>query len=325
MPLFSPEKITALGQKRNSKVLVYFTSDKPSFETAIADDIVSIFYEQLKKMGHVNKISLFIYSNGGAVSTPWPLVSMIREYCDEFEIIIPFRALSAATLISLGADKILMTPLSQLGPVDPSGEFILGDGRKIQVAVEDILSFFTFAKKKVGIKSQDALAETIKELTRHIPPPIVGSVHRTHSLIRMLARKLLDLHKIKLSEKQAEQITSQLTETLFSHQHYINRKEAKELVGFGDLIEYADAATAKLIDGLYEAYKKEMQLSQEFDPISILGTDVSKNFTITRAVVHSDNLQFSVVSQYSLHKAINPTNGLEGVNVNLLTSKWEKI
>ena len=35
------------------------------------------------------------------------------------EVLIPYRAKSAATLIALGADRILMSDSSELGPIDP--------------------------------------------------------------------------------------------------------------------------------------------------------------------------------------------------------------
>jgi len=37
-----------------------------------------------------------------------------------FNVIIPFKALSCATLMALGADNILMTKMGQLSPIDPS-------------------------------------------------------------------------------------------------------------------------------------------------------------------------------------------------------------
>lgn len=55
-------------------------------------------------------------------------------------MVLPDRAKSAATLIALGADSILMGPVSDLGPIDP--QFVIGDGglvagKAIIAAVED--------------------------------------------------------------------------------------------------------------------------------------------------------------------------------------------
>jgi hypothetical protein len=49
----------------------------------------------------------------------------MQARCSELTIIIPDMAKSAATILCLGADHILMSPSSDLGPVDP--QFRVGD------------------------------------------------------------------------------------------------------------------------------------------------------------------------------------------------------
>lgn len=45
---------------------------------------------------------------------------MFREYSQKgsFSVLIPYRAHSAATVIALGADEIVMTKKAELGPID---------------------------------------------------------------------------------------------------------------------------------------------------------------------------------------------------------------
>ncbi len=328
MKMVGLKELAVLAKLRNSEVLVYFTSDKNSgnpklnLAASIADDVVPLFNEQLRIIGKTKKITLFLYSAGGFLTTPWPLVNLIREYCDEFEVIVPFRALSAATLITLGADKIVMTPLSQLGPIDPTGQFLLGD-KNLQVQVEDITSFIDFAKKKNGLKSQDALSVVFQEITKHIPPSVIGSINRTHSLIRMLAEKMLDLHKQKLAPKTKKQIVQYLTEKLFSHQHYINRKEAINL-GMVSLIEKADQKNEEAINALFEVYSSASQILNEFQPVHILGEKETESFELLRAAVHSTKLQFTLTSKYQVQKIANPSGG-QMINVAPTESGWQKL
>ena len=47
------------------------------------------------------------------------IANMIRLFCDEFEVIVPSKAHSTATLICLGADRVVMTKQATLGPIDP--------------------------------------------------------------------------------------------------------------------------------------------------------------------------------------------------------------
>jgi len=328
MAMTALKEIETLSRLRGSEVIVYFTSDKKPagiFTTQIADDVIPLFNEQLNNIAakkKPKKISLFLYSSGGFLTTPWPLVNLIREYCEELEVIIPFKALSAATLISLGADKIVMTPLSQLSPIDPSGQFQTDDKKGVQtVQVEDITSFFDFAKNKVGIKTSAGLTEALKELTKHIAPPIVGSVNRTHSLIRMLAEKMLSLHVKSLSKTQIEKIIKPLTETLFSHQHYINRREARDYIGLANIVEYADPETETAINDLFAKYAKEFKLGEEFDAISLVGEKDDAKFKLIRAAVHSKSMQHSLISEYSLKKTANEA-GESGIKIAPPSTSW---
>src|SRR4030042_3001526 len=114
------EIIKKIEEKRSSKVITYITSDRQGPVNArVAMDIIPIISNQLRKIGKTEKIDLILYSAGGDTLVPWRLVSMIREYCDKFSVIIPYKAPSAATMITLGADEIVMTDLSELSPIDP--------------------------------------------------------------------------------------------------------------------------------------------------------------------------------------------------------------
>src|SRR4030065_2812573 len=113
--------IQQIEELRNSRVITYLTSDRQGPVNArVAMDIIPIIRKQLRQIGKVENIDLFLYSAGGDAMAPWRLVSMIREYFDKFSVLIPYKAHSAATMISLGADEIVMSDLSELSPIDPS-------------------------------------------------------------------------------------------------------------------------------------------------------------------------------------------------------------
>ena len=226
--------ISALEQVRGSKVIVYVTGDKKPeqfFATLIASDTLPFFRTILKKIGKTKKISLALYTNGGHLETPWPLVNMIRESCEEFEVIVLDKALSAGTMIALGADRIVMPKYSHLSPVDPAANIQDGNNQMKRFEIEDIIGYIDFVKDKIGITEQNALCEIMRDLTKEIPPTMRGSARRTHSLVRRLAKKLLALHKQPVQEMQEKEIIEHLTQKLFSHKHLINRNEARD-IGF---------------------------------------------------------------------------------------------
>jgi len=313
-----------LESARGSKVISYFTGEKPpQFGTQVASDVLPLFKEILEKIGANNrKISLVLNTSGGHLETPWPLVNLIREYCTTFEVIVLEKALSAGTLIALGADKVVMLPYSQLSPIDPAADIVDGEKKqKRRLEIEDIIGYIDFAREKIGIAEQSALSDIMKELTKEISPTMLGSVNRTHALIRRLAKSLLELHKQHVSDKQAKEIIENLTSKLYSHRHLINRKEAKNSVGFGSIIEFANAETKALCDKLFDEATVLLEMKNDFDPLAILGTDQEKKIELKRALVYSGVANYSFKSDYVVAKIPDPS-GKQQIIVNNTANKW---
>jgi hypothetical protein len=65
------EIIKKIEELRGSKVITYLTSDREGPVNAhIAGDIIPIISNQLKSIGKVPKIDLFLYSSGGDTLVP---------------------------------------------------------------------------------------------------------------------------------------------------------------------------------------------------------------------------------------------------------------
>jgi hypothetical protein len=62
---------------------------------------------------------MLLASPGGDGETAIRMVRSIQTRCSDLTVVVPDMAKSAATLLCLGADKILMGPGGDLGPVDP--------------------------------------------------------------------------------------------------------------------------------------------------------------------------------------------------------------
>ena len=280
------ELIQKIEKKRGSKVITYITSDrKGPVNARIAMDIIPVVSGQLRQIGKTDRIDLFLHSTGGDTMVPWRLVSMIREYCETFSVLIPYKAHSAATMISLGADEILMSDLSELSPIDPSTANIFNPSdpknpqNKIPVSVEDVMAYFDLAKNKFGIKNDEELAKVFNKFVESNPqihPLALGNINRTHNLIRILAKRLLMSHQNPMSDEEISRIVDFLTEKLYSHQYLIGRKEAKEDLGI-KTIQFADKDLADLMGGLYEEYKKEMELDVLWNPEDELGEGRATN------------------------------------------------
>src|SRR5579863_6404227 len=140
-------------------VIAYVTSTRPGHEIQIADDAFRIIFDHLEAAKAQAKagVDLFIHSNGGSGTAPWRIVSLIRQYTDNVTVLVPHHAFSAATLIALGANKIVMHKMGCLGPIDPSVTNIFNPpnptspGQLAPISVEDVTAYFKFVTDEVGI------------------------------------------------------------------------------------------------------------------------------------------------------------------------------
>lgn len=68
-------------------------------------------------------LDLIIHSPGGSAEAAESLVEYIRKRFDHIRVFVPVAAMSAATMMALSANELVMGQHSQLGPIDP--QFII--------------------------------------------------------------------------------------------------------------------------------------------------------------------------------------------------------
>ena len=64
-------------------------------------------------------LTLLLHTPGGSTNAAETIVAYLRSKFDYIEVIVPTYAMSAGTMISLAADRVVMGRQSQLGPIDP--------------------------------------------------------------------------------------------------------------------------------------------------------------------------------------------------------------
>lgn len=267
--------IQRLQKARNNRLTIaYITSTRPNHEIQIADDAFRIIYEHLRGAEELakNGVDLFIHSNGGSGTVPWRIATLIRQYTQKFAVVVPHHAFSAATLIALGADEIVMHKMGCLGPIDPSVANIfnpphpLMPGQLASISVEDVSAFFKLVKDEVGITHEDELVQAFIALTDKIHPLALGNVQRSHNQSRLMAQKLLKLHMLSESEEhEITQIIENLKSNLFYHGHPINREEAKKDLKLKVVVPSAEIES--LMWELYLQYEGELKLNEPFNPV----------------------------------------------------------
>lgn len=276
---------------RDSRLLVYYTGDRQGQETRIASDIHPLCFKHLQEIGAVNKIDLFLYSPGGITMAGYGLVNLIREFCKEMNVIIPFRALSCATLIALGANEIIMTKNAMLGPIDPSVEHPLGptvdfgQGPKIvPVNVEDVISFINLAKQEGGLKDDSSLCRIFEKLSE-VHPLTLGAVARSRQEIAFLSKSLLKYHM--KDEQRVEKIVKTLTHERFSHDYLIGRREAKDTLDLNIIDSEQNEKLNTAIIALHNEYEDLLSLNIPYHPELYLGQQNNATVQLNRGIMET--------------------------------------
>jgi Serine dehydrogenase proteinase len=276
-----------LEASRQSKVILYVTGDRRQMETQIGKDAVDLLVHHLDLIQHAPKITLYLYTLGGDVIASWSVANLIRQFCDQFEVIVVSKALSGGTLICLGADTIVMTKQAVLGPIDPSTNSPLNPQVpgapphvRAAVSVEAIQSYLDFAKQTLGRfrSSKDAFLK----LTESVHPHVLGQAFRSRSQIRMLGEKLLATHPV--APDAVDRILRFLCSESGSHDYTITRQEAREM---GLPIERPTDTLYAQIREIYRDFAAELELQSPYDPnVGVAGMNAAP-YRFSRALIES--------------------------------------
>ncbi|UJR84287.1 SDH family Clp fold serine proteinase [Sandaracinus amylolyticus] len=283
------EIIGKIEAHRKSKLLCYVTGDRSPITAQIGDDAVRPIFDHLRAFKKVSTLDLFIYSRGGAIDVPWRIVNAIRAASDEWRILIPFRANSAATLLALGADAIVMGKQGELGPIDPTlntKRVVPGQNAIVQdaVSVEDVMAFVKFIQERCGLSEQDAIATAAGKLIDRVDAVVLGSLYRTHSHIRDVARRTLLSRKQPPNDQVLTTIVQTLAEQVYAHGHAIGYEAATAI---GLPVEQADDVLEPLMWALLEDYESELKIREPLDPVAAVGTKDAYDEDACIAVVES--------------------------------------
>lgn len=281
-----------IEEERGSKLLVFITGDKPGMETQISPEMQEYFVDHLDKFNLPKKISVYLYTRGGDTMAAWGLINLIKQFCDEYEVIVPSKARSAGTLICLGAKQVIMTKQATLGPIDPTlnsplnpqnPTFPQNPQARVPVSVESIKGYFEYAKKELDIKSENDLANIFMGLSQQVHPVVIGNVFRSRSQIQMLANNLLSNHFE--DKKKIKEIISFLCSDSGSHDYPIYRREARNSLGLN--IETPSMEFYGTIKKIYDDIAKELEFNQLFNPNILLGNNPTANYSVRRVLIES--------------------------------------
>lgn len=302
------EIMKRIEAERGGRTLVcYFNFDRdstppiPGLRTQFASDTKEALFRVLKESVRPGgKIDVCLYTRGGDVNAVWPIATLLREFDPDFAVLVPFRCHSGGTLLALGAKKILMTPLAELSPIDPStgNQFNPSDPTeprsRLAISVEDVQAYRSFVldqfqaetkeKRAPSVPESEVLRPFLERLAERVHPLALGNVHRVHQQIKQLACRLLQLSSIK--GRDLDRVVAALTTDFYSHLHMINRQEARDILGDAH-VEFTTDKLASLLDELLRGYEEDFKLRRPFFLNAHLGDDREKEVRFIGGAVES--------------------------------------
>lgn len=185
-----------------------------------------LFEDLLRSVSDKKKGILMLTSPGGDPNAAEKLMQMCRKrFSEGFQIIVPFYAKSAATLMCLGADKICMGYGAELGPIDPQiqvGPGALIPARAFIDGLEDI-------RKKV--QSGDPVS-LYYPMVQQIKPEIIAICQTAIEESKQTAENWLKKYMLKNDHTQAEAVAKSLSygQNYKSHGKPIDFEEVKNVL-----------------------------------------------------------------------------------------------
>ncbi|MCX6468935.1 MAG: hypothetical protein NTW76_06430 [Corynebacteriales bacterium] len=162
-------------------------------------------------------IDLLLNSPGGDIDTAEKLTNLVRKKAGAgtVRVIVPDYAKSAATLIALGADQIVMSDTSELGPIDP--QVTLPDtagGTSIHSARSYIDAYEQHAQA-LRTDPEDPVARLMLD---KFDPAVLEKLIRASKRSTVIASELLQSAMIK-RKPTADAIAAKLSDTAQWHSH----------------------------------------------------------------------------------------------------------
>lgn len=146
---YSRQELISSIEKFTKRTLLIYEVNLWRQGSSLGEEDIQPFGDLLNRVAENENIDLLIHSPGGDIDATEKIIYMCREIANEFRVIVPEYAKSAATLIALASDEVIMGLTSELGPIDAQ---ILGPGpggARFQTSAQSFIDEFDRIKRQV--------------------------------------------------------------------------------------------------------------------------------------------------------------------------------
>lgn len=280
MEPFDVSGLTALEALRGNPIVVYVGM--------IQDDTVPILYECLRKLKPTDVLDVVISTSGGVVNVARRIALLLHEYTRHLNILIPYKARSAGTLLCLSANQLILGPLAELTPIDGHigalGE--VPSESPAFISAEDIRAFRQIAEEWFGIQREEDRLQVFALLSQRIFPTTLSAFYRADRLIQRIAEELLCYQLPDVEASERRRIIDQLISGYPAHDYGITRAEARQL---GLRVDFASPDEETLMWCIQQSCRQSFD-EQKDQTVQVSGLIASAGFTAYQVNQRNDIL-----------------------------------
>jgi len=216
--------IAELSDKLDGDFLAYWISGEGNL---VEQDVIAL-HRILSQKSRRDTLYFYVKSDGGSGQAALRMTHLLRTRYSKLIALVPLDCASAATMLALGADSIMMGPLAYLSAIDTS---ITHDLSPIDEKYNDKVSVSQNELDRVlrlwEVKSAEKSKNPYEKLYEHIHPLVFGAVDRASSLSIRLTQEILSYHMT--DQAATERISNHLNAAYPSHGYPITSREAKKI------------------------------------------------------------------------------------------------
>lgn len=150
------ELINEIENVTGNKLICYLGGHRGQ----ISRDDAVFFGDLLHNIPANHPVDLLLQTPGGDIDAAEKLIKMVRNRVRSarLRVIVPDYAKSAGTLIALGADVVMMSDSSELGPIDPQVTLEDSSGNQMTTPIHSYLEAFREHSEALRRKPDDPVA-----------------------------------------------------------------------------------------------------------------------------------------------------------------------
>jgi serine dehydrogenase proteinase len=274
--------IEKLQQTRQSKLIVFFC------HAFIGHPVAYKLNRILRRSGPIDKLDVMIESGGGDIDATLKILLMLKAYSKRISAIVPFYAKSAATLLAIASDEIVMCKAGELGPMDPQ---VRDPASRMFVPAHSIQEAIKFIEE-----TKDPLVKL--SLADKIPPLLMGAFRDVQESTKQYLNDVCD----GLGDKKSAAIHL-FSQRFLSHGYPIDRKLCKEC-GFN--VVYPEDDLENQLYDLHEIYEDLLTgvMKEEENPSDSM---LIQSDSLHSVVIGSEDLTSSIRMEPALNHITKPS------------------